>query len=139
MFSRWCAPLRWRDAGSREELACLLRAAFFGTTVVQLGGDQPVLDWSSYITPHLVSIEGHQGPHLFGFTRSATGASNMRTKNWARDATWAGDMHGNPLRHAMGGWAEGGGGFDEGRKGREGKGREKQKVKRVLVCFLVCS
>ena len=85
MFSRWCVDLHWTDVGSREELEAVLRGSYNRrTTVVQLGGKEPVADWSGFITPFLNTMEGHLGPHLFGFTRAAGAVPQMRTKLWAR-------------------------------------------------------
>ena len=98
MVSCWCTDLRWKDIGSREELSkTLVRAYNRRTTVVQIGVDNPVLDWSTFISPYLAEIGDHSGPHVFGFLRGPGCAAHLRTKNWARDTEWLGDEKGNPL------------------------------------------
>jgi len=100
LFSKWCTGLRWKDVGSREKLAGVLLESYSRrTTVVQLGAANPVADWSGFIEPFLRSIEGHTGPHVFGFTRGAGGIAQMRTKFWARSAEWVGDSHGDPIQY----------------------------------------
>ena len=88
--------------GSRGKLASVLLESYTRrTTVVQLGAAEPVADWSTFIWPYLRTIEGHTGPHVFGFTRGPGGVSEMRTKFWARDPDWVGDINGNPIQYLL--------------------------------------
>src|SRR5690606_10420840 len=71
MFSKWAAIFNGLDIRSRLDLEAELLRSYPNLTVVQLGGDQPVANWSHYVKPRLKpGFDGHSLPHAFALLRT---------------------------------------------------------------------
>jgi hypothetical protein len=90
--------LKKHDFGSRERLASELALTYTpAPTVVQLGGDEPVVGWSQYVQPMLLPLHGVRQPHVFAFVRKEDGEVGLLTKRWSRESSWLGDEESKPI------------------------------------------
>jgi hypothetical protein len=95
MFSRWAALLSVGDTPCRSVLADRLRSSYKPScNVVQLGGDEPVANFSGLLKmrkpKRLVNFKGLRQTRLFAIVRNDDSEPRLYTKAWSTDTEWQG-------------------------------------------------